>query len=52
MSTEELKNTLLVVCNTLNCVSVEGVENMDRLLGAYSAIRQIIDRIDNEPEKT
>ena len=48
MNYEELKNTLAVVCNTLNGVSVEGMENMNRMLGAYSTLQQVIEKISNE----
>lgn len=46
MSNEEIKNTLIAVCNTLNVITVEGVANMDRLLGAYSAIQQVVNSLE------
>lgn len=53
MGNEEIKSTLDAVCNTLNHISVEGVSNMERMVGAYYAIKQLCGKIntDNDVEK-
>lgn len=47
--TQENKNALRTVINTLNTVEVKGRENMNHLLGAIMVLEQMLAKTD-EPE--
>lgn len=48
--TQENKNALRTVINTLNTVEVKGRENMNHLLGAIMVLEQLVAQKDEEPE--
>ena len=48
--TQENKNTLCMVINSLNKVEVKGRENLNPLLGAIMVLEQLVAQKDEEPE--
>lgn len=46
----DYKDTLTAVCNTLNRISVTGVQNMDMLLGCYSTLQELIKKMDADDQ--
>lgn len=47
---DEIANTLRAVINTLNGVSVNGRENMNRLLGSIVALEKALASLEAKPE--
>lgn len=45
---EKTKNTLRLILNTLNQISVSGEANIDKMLGAIITLRQLV----NQPGQT
>ena len=40
------------VCKTLDTIPVSGLENMDKMLGIYTVLTQIIDDMKKKKEET
>lgn len=48
MTSEQMKNNLISVINTLNTIEIKGRENMNRLLGSIILLEKVVEGINQE----
>ena len=48
MTSEQIKNNLVSIINTLNTIEIKGRENMNRMLGSIMLLEKIAESINQE----